>query len=216
MYPPAHIILLLPQPPTLTPPTDRSSMLRSHNDLSSPAKLAAFISSEMSEIGKALTSMRQSIASLQRGEITTLKSNQSATDISEKLYNAARVIGQLRIALIRKSQAYRTQVNKILRIVRAMRKISKIGENAQIDAIVVMQLRLISDAKRNLMQQKDEHVVAIRAVLNVQSANWIEFWAFSDRIDAWLKEEADARAFRDSCPAGCRCQVCHYADLYGY
>jgi hypothetical protein len=190
-------------------------MLRSYNNLSSPAKLAAFIDFEMSEIGKTLTSMRQSIASLHRGEITTLTSNQRVTDISEKLYHSARVIDQLRIALIRKNQAYRTHVNKVLRIIRAMREISKIGESAQIDAIVVMQLQLISDAKRNLMQQKSEHVVAIRAVLIIQDSNWTEFWAFSDRIDAWLKEEADARAYRDSCPDGCRCQTCHYYDLYG-
>ena len=190
--------------------------MQSYNDLSSPAKLSAFIDSEMSKIGKALAAMRQSIKSIHRGEINALTTNQKATDISERMYRIVRDIGQLRTALVRTIQAYRAQKNNILRIVRAMREISKIGENAQLDAIVVMQLQLISDAKRNLMQQKSEHVSAIRAVLIVQGANWAKFTKLSDRINAWLKEEADARAFRDSCPAGCGCQVCHYAELYGY
>ena len=189
--------------------------LQSYYDISSPAKLAAFIDSEMSEIGKALASMRQSIKSLHRGEISSLKTNQKATDISDKLYHTTRVIGQLRTALIRKGQAYRTQVNKILRIIRAMREISKIGKNAQIDAIVVMQMHLISDAKRNLMQQKSEHVSAIRAVLNVQGENWAKFMKLSDRIDAWLKEEDDARQPCTDCSDDCECQICHYTSLYG-
>jgi hypothetical protein len=191
-------------------------MMQSYYDLSSPAKLSAFINSETSEIGKALASTRQAIVSLHRGEINALTTNQKATDISERMYRIVRDIGQLRNALVRNIQAYRAQKNKILRIVRAMREISKIGKNAQIDAIVVMQLDLISDAKRILIQQKSEHVSAIRAVLNVQDANWTKFAKLSDRINAWLKEEADARASRDSCPDGCRCQTCHYADLYGY
>ena len=167
--------------------------LKSYNDLSSPAKLSAYIDSEMSEIGKALASTRQSIASLHRGEITALTSTQKANDISERMYGIVRDIGHHRTALIRTRQAYRAQANKIVRIVRAMRTISKIGENAQIDAIVVMQMQLISDAKRNLMQQKNEHVSAIRAALIIQGANWTKFTKLSHRIDAWLKEEADAR-----------------------
>ena len=192
-------------------PTNKMIM-QSYYDISSPAKLSAFIDSEISEIGKALASMRQSIKSLHRGEISSQTLNEKATDISDKLYHTTRVIGQLRIALIRKSQAYRTQVNKILRIIRAMREISKIGENAQIDAIAVMQLQLISDAKRNLMQQKSEHVSAIRAVLNVQCANWAKFTKLTVKIDAWLKEEDDARR---TCPDDCECQICHYTSLYG-
>ena len=190
-----------------------NQMLQSYYDISSPAKLAAFIDSEMSEIGKALAAMRQSIKSLHRGEISSLNANQKATDISDKLYHTTRVIGQLRTALIRKSQAYRTQVNKILRIIRAMREISKIGENAQIDAIIVMQMQLISDAKRNLMQQKSEHVSAIRAMINVQGANWAKFTKLTVNIDAWLKEEDDARR---PCPDDCECQICHYTSLYGH
>lgn len=191
-------------------------MLQSYYDISSPAKLAAFIDSEMSEIGKALASMRQSIKSLHRGEISSQKLNEKATDISGKLYHSARVIDQLRIALIRKSQAYRTQVNKILRIIRAMREISKIGENAQIDAIIVMQMQLISDAKRILMQQKSEHVSAIRAMINVQDANWAKFTKLTVKIDAWLKEEDDARRPCADCSDDCECQICHYTSLYGH
>jgi len=187
-------------------PTNK--MLQSYYDISSPAKLAAFIDSEMSEIGQALDAMRQSIKSLHRGEITTQKLNQKATDISGKLYHSARVIDQLRTALIRKSQSYRTQVNKILRIIRAMREISKIGENAQIDAIVVMQMQLISDAKRSLMDQKSEHVSAIRAVLKVQGDNWAKFTKLSDKIDAWLREEADARRPCPDCTDDFYCQSC--------
>ena len=179
--------------------------MQSYNDFSSPAKLAAHIDSEMSEIGKAIAAMRQSIASLHRGEISSLKSTQKATDISERMYRVVRDIGDHRAALIRNNQSYRAQFNKTLRIVREMRKISKIGENAQIDAIVVMQLQLISDAKRIMTGHKSEHVSAIRSVLNVQSANWIEFWAFSDRLDAWLREEADARR---PCPDDCDCGTC--------
>ncbi len=74
-----------------------------------------------------------------------------------------------------------------------MREISKIGENAQIDAIVVMHLRLISDAKRNLIDRKNEHASAIRAMLIIQVANWAKFTKLSDRIDAWLRDEADVR-----------------------
>ena len=95
-----------------------------------------------------------------------------------------RDIGDLRTALIRTMQDYRTQKNKILRIVRAMRAISKIGVNAQIDAIVVMQMQLISDAKSILMDQKSEHVSVVRAVLKDQVANWAEFMKLSDKIDA--------------------------------
>ena len=185
-------------------------MLQSYNDLSSPAKLSAFIDSEMSEIGKALASTRQAIASLHRGEINALTSNQKATDISERMYRIVRDIGHHRTALIRTRQAYRAQKNKNLRIIRAMREISKIGENAQIDAIVVMQLQLISDAKRNLMQQKSEHVSAIRSVLIIQGANWTKFTKLSDRIDAWLKEENCSK-----CPDGRVCQVCHISHTYG-
>ena len=193
----------------------RTSMMKSYNDLSSPAKLSAFIKSEMSEIGKALASTRQAIASLHRGEINALTSTQKATDISERMYRIVRDIGYHRTALIRTRQAYRTQVNKILRIIRAMREISKIGENAQIDAIVVMQLQLISDAKRNLMQQKSEHVSAIRAALNVQGDNWAKFMKLSDMIDVWLKEEDDARRPCSYCSDTYECQQCHYASLYG-
>ena len=183
-------------------------MLQSYYDISSPAKLAAFIDPEMSEIDKALASMRQSIKSLHRGEISSQKLNEKATDISGKLYHSARVIDQFRTALIRKSQAYRTQVNKILRIIRAMREISKIGENAQIDAIVVMQMQLISDAKRSLTDQKSEHVSAIRAVLKVQGDNWAKFTKLSDKIDAWLREEADARRPCPDCTDDFYCQSC--------
>ena len=168
--------------------------MQSYNDLSSPAKLSAFIDSEMSKIGKALAAMRQSIKSIHRGESTSHETNQKASTISERMYQVVRDIGNHRTALIRTRQAYRAQKNNILRIVRAMREISKIGENAQIDAIAVMQLQLISDAKRNLIQQKSEHVSAIRAVLNVQRANWIEFTKLSDRIDAWLREDVDVSA----------------------
>ena len=189
-------------------------MLQSYTDLSSPAKLSAFVASEMSEIGKALASTRQAIASLHRGEINALTSNQKATDISERMYRIVRDIGQLRTALIRTRQAYRAQKNKILRIVRAMREISKIGKNAQIDAIVVMQMQLISDAKHNLLQQKSEHVSAIRAVLNVQDANWTKFAKLSDRINAWLKEEDDARRPCSECSDTYECQSCHYSGLY--
>jgi hypothetical protein len=189
-------------------------MLQSYTDLSSPAKLSAFVASEMSEIGKALASTRQAIASLHRGEINALTSNQKATDISERMYRIVRDIGQLRTALIRTRQAYRAQKNKILRIVRAMREISKIGKNAQIDAIVVMQMQLISDAKHNMLQQKSEHVSAIRAVLNVQDANWTKFAKLSDRINAWLKEEDDARRPCSYCSDTYECQHCHYASLY--
>lgn len=190
-------------------------MLQSYTDISSPAKLAAFIDSEMSEIGKALASTRQAIASLHRGEINALTTNQKATDISERMYRIVRDIGQLRTALVRTIQAYRAQKNKILRIVRAMREISKIGKNAQIDAIVVMQLHLISDAKCILIQQKSEHVSAIRAVLNVQGANWTKFAKLSDRINAWLKEEDDARRPCSECSDTYECQPCHYTSLYG-
>jgi hypothetical protein len=199
-------------------PTNKqdNKVMQSYYDISSPAKLAAFIDSEMSEIGNALASMRQSIKSLHRGEISSQTLNEKATDISDKLYHTTHVIGQLRIALIRKSQAYRTQVNKILRIIRAMREISKNGENAQIDAIIVMQMQeLISDAKHNLMQQKSEHVSAIRAVLNVQCANWAKFAKLTVKIDAWLKEEDDARR-HCPCPDDCECQICTYTSLYGY
>ena len=168
-------------------------------DISSPAKLSAFIDSEMFKIGKALAAMRQSIKSLHRGESTSHETtNQKASDISERMYRVVRDIGDLRTALIRTVQDYRTQKNKILRIIRAMREISKIGENAQIDAVVVMQMQLISDAKRNLIDRKNEHASAIRAVLIIQVANWDRFTKLSDRIDTWLKEEADARC---SCPS---------------
>ena len=220
---PLTLLLLTPHP------RYRSSTMQSsynYNDLSSPAKLAEFINSEMANIGNALASMRQSIASLHRGEITALTSTQKATDISERIYQTIRVIGQHRIALIRKRQDYRTQVRKIRRIIRAMREISKIGENAHIDAIVVMQLHLISDARRNFMQQKGEHVSAIRAALNVHDTNWTKFAKLVHRIDAWLKEEDDARRSsapcscpddrEDRCEDGCQCQVCYYVDLYGY
>lgn len=168
--------------------------MQSYNDLSSPAKLSAFIDSEMSKIGKALAAMRQSIKSIHRGESTSHETNQKASTISERMYQVVRDIGNHRTALIRTRQAYRVQKNNILRIVRAMREISKIGKNAQIDAIVVMQLHLISDAKCNLMQQKSEHVSAIRAVLNVQRANWEKFTKLSNRIDAWLREDVDVSA----------------------
>ena len=166
-----------------------SSMLQSYYDncdISSPAKLSAFIESEMSKIGKALAAMRQSIKSLHRGESTSHETtNQKASDISERMYRVVRDIGDLRTALIRTRQEYRTQKNKILRIIRAMREISKIGENAQIDAVVVMQMQLISDAKRNLIDRKNEHASAIRAILIIQVANWARFTKLSDRIDAW-------------------------------
>ena len=194
--------------------------MQSYNDLSSPAKLSAFIDSEMSKIGKALAAMRQSIKSIHRGESTSHETNQKASTISERMYQVVRDIGQLRTALIRTRQAYRTQVNKILRIIRAMREISKIGENAQIDAIAVMQLQLISDAKCNLMQQKSEHVSAIRAVLIVQGANWAKFTKLTVKIDAWLREErltevTEEGNARQPCPHDCKCQTCHYNSLYG-
>ena len=220
---PLTLLLLTPRP------RYRSSMMQSsynYNDLSSPAKLAAFINSEMARIGNALASVRQSIASLHRGEITALTSTQKATDIAERMYQTTRAIGQHRIALIRKRQDYRTQVRKIRRIIRAMREISKIGENAHIDAIVVMQLQLISDARRIFMQQKGEHASAIRVALNVQDTNSTKFAKLVHRIDAWLKEEDDARRCsapcscpddrEDRCEDGCQCQVCYYVDLYGY
>lgn len=145
-------------------------VLKSYNDRSSPAKLAAFIESEMSKIGAALATVRRSAASLE--------SNQKATDISDisnKCYQTVRDIGDHRIALVRNKQEYRAQINKTLRDIRAMRAISKIGENAQIDADVVMRMQLISDARRIRVQNEDSHNSAIGALLKVQTANWAEF-----------------------------------------
>ena len=161
-----------------------NQMLQSYYDITSPAKLAAHVDSEMSKIGQALANMRQSIKSIHLDEIPFQKFNHKASDISERMYRVVRDIGDLRTALIRTMQDYRTQKNKILRIVRAMRAISKIGVNAQIDAIVVMQMQLISDAKSILMDQKSEHVSVVRAVLKDQVANWAEFMKLSDKIDA--------------------------------
>ena len=161
-----------------------NQMLQSYYDITSPAKLAAHVDSEMSKIGQALANMRQSIKSIHLDEIPFQKFNHKASDISDKMYHTARVIGQLRSQLVRKTQAHRRHVNKILRIVRAMRAISKIGVNAQIDAIVVMQLQLISDAKSILMDQKSEHVSVVRAVLKDQVANWAEIMKLTVKIDA--------------------------------
>jgi hypothetical protein len=158
-------------------------MLQSYYDITSPTKLAAHVDSEMSKIGQALVNMRQSIKSIHLDEISFQKLNHKASDISDKLYHATRVIGQFRSWLVQKTQAHRRHVNKILRIVHAMRAISKIGVNAQIDAIVVMQMQLISDSKSILMDQKSEHVSVIRAVLKDQNANWAEFMKLSDKID---------------------------------
>ena len=150
-------------------------VLKSYNDRSSPAKLAAFIESEMSKIGAALATVRRSAASLE--------SNQKATDISDisnKCYQTVRDIGDHRIALVRNKQEYRAQINKTLRDIRAMRAISKIGENAQIDADVVMRMQLISDARRIRVQNEDSHNSAIGALLKVQTANWAEFAEFME------------------------------------
>jgi hypothetical protein len=143
-------------------------VLKSYNDRSSPAKLAAFIESEMSKIGAALATVRRSAASLE-------SNLQKATDISNKCYQTVRDIGDHRIALVRNKQEYRAQINKTLRDIRAMRAISKIGENAQIDADVVMRMQLISDARRIRVQNEDSHNSAIGALLKVQTANWVEF-----------------------------------------
>ena len=37
-------------------------------------------------------------------------------------------------------------------------------------------------------------------------------------LSDWTTDSSSNDAFRESksCPDGCRCQVCHYADLYGY
>lgn len=37
-------------------------------------------------------------------------------------------------------------------------------------------------------------------------------------LSDWTTDSSSNGAFRESksCPDGCRCQVCHYADLYGY
>lgn len=35
-------------------------------------------------------------------------------------------------------------------------------------------------------------------------------------LSEWTTDSSSNGAFRESCPNGCRCQVCHYADLYGY
>jgi hypothetical protein len=32
----------------------------------------------------------------------------------------------------------------------------------------------------------------------------------------WTTDSSSNGAFHESCPDGCRCQVCHYADLYGH
>lgn len=148
-------------------------VLKSYNDRSSPAKLAAFIESEMSKIGAALATVRRSAVSLE-------SNLQKATDISNKCYRTVRDIGDHRTALVRNKQEYRAQINKTLREIRAMRAISKIGENAQIDADVVMRMQLISDARRIRVQNEDSHNSAIGALLEVQTANWVEFAEFAE------------------------------------
>jgi len=41
-------------------------------------------------------------------------------------------------------------------------------------------------------------------------------WTTDSSLNHWTIESSSNCAFRESCPDGCRCQVCHYADLYGY
>lgn len=164
-------------------------MLKSYPDISSPANLAAHVESEMSEIGQALATVRQSIKLLHRDDISSQALNQKATDISNKLYQTVRDITGCRTALVRDNQSYRTHVNKILCIIRAMRKVSKIGENAQIDAIVAMQLRLVSDAKSDLLRHRGERVSAIDALFKVQSDNWSAFAKVTRKINVCSKEQ---------------------------
>ena len=41
-------------------------------------------------------------------------------------------------------------------------------------------------------------------------------WTTDSSSNDWTADSSSNGAFRESsCPDGCRCQVCHYADLYG-
>jgi hypothetical protein len=41
-------------------------------------------------------------------------------------------------------------------------------------------------------------------------------WTTDSSSNDWTTESSSNGVFHESCPDGCRCQVCHYADLYGH
>ena len=53
--------------------------------------------------------------------------------------------------------------------------------------------------------------------LPAQAATKLCLRLFEDSSSSgWTTDSSSNCAFRESCPDGCRCQVCHYADLYGH
>ena len=41
-------------------------------------------------------------------------------------------------------------------------------------------------------------------------------WTTDSSSNDWTTDSSSNGVFHESCPDGCRCQVCHYADLYGH
>ena len=53
--------------------------------------------------------------------------------------------------------------------------------------------------------------LCLRLFEDSSSVSYSSEWA-----DLYGNDSSSNGAFHESCPDGCRCQVCHYSDLYGY
>ena len=48
------------------------------------------------------------------------------------------------------------------------------------------------------------------------SNDWTTDSSTDSSSNDWTTDPSSNGVFHESCPDGCRCQVCHYADLYGH